>query len=322
MGLVDRLLAGDLPALARLATHVENDSEVGREALSTLYPRTGRAHVVGVTGAPGAGKSTLVSVLIKEVRESDRTVGVVAIDPTSSLSGGAALGDRIRMLDSWADTGVFIRSMASRGRHGGLAPATASMTHLFDAAGFDLVVVETVGVGQEEIDVANHVHTVVLLQVPGLGDGIQAIKAGVLEVADIYVVNKADRPGSNDIARELRALAGPLARQHQTGWTPPILKTSATTGDGIADVVNAIDDHRRHLAGTGAWQKREERIAKAEVEALLRRQIIRTLAQQNAGGSADTRLIEQVARREVSPATAAHRILERSANRTEGDYRR
>ncbi|MGH2562631.1 MAG: methylmalonyl Co-A mutase-associated GTPase MeaB [Thermomicrobiales bacterium] len=319
MGLVDRVLAGDLGALARIATHVENDTDVGRNALAALYPRSGRAHVIGITGAPGAGKSTLVSALIKEVRTIGRTVGVVAIDPTSSLTGGAALGDRIRMLDSWSDAGVFIRSMASRGRHGGLAPATAGVTHLLDAAGFDLVVIETVGVGQDEIDVANHVHTVVLLQVPGLGDHVQAIKAGVLEVADVYVVNKADRPGANDVARELRALTGPLAQQVRNEWSPPILKTNATTGDGVANLTRTIDDHRRHLEKTSGWRHRVEAIAKAEVEALLWRKISQRIERETNAGDLDNHLIAEVARRDISPVTAAERMLARLAGLAHGD---
>jgi LAO/AO transport system kinase len=311
MGLVDRVLTGDLGALARLATHVENDTDVGQEALAALYPQTGRAHTVGITGAPGSGKSTLVGALIKEVRTTGRTVGVVAVDPSSSLTGGATLGDRIRMLDAWADPGVFIRSMASRGRRGGVAPATAGLIHLLDAAGFDLILVETVGVGQEEIDVVEHVHTVVLLQVPGLGDDVQAIKAGVIEVADIYVVNKADRPGANDIARGLRALVGPLAHRDGVDWTPPILKSSATNGDGITELQRAIDDHHQHLRRAHEWEQRVATIARSEVRALTWRQILNRIEGETPSMDAE-HLIAAVANRAMTPAAAVDRLLDRT----------
>lgn len=315
MGLVDRVLGGDRGALARLATLIERDTDVAREAMLRLYPHSGATHIVGITGAPGAGKSTLVNALIKEVRRSGRTIGVVAIDPTSSASGGAVLGDRIRMLENWSDDGVFIRSMASRGQRGGIAPATAGITHLFDAAGFDLVIVETVGIGQDEIEVAGHVHTVVLLQVPGLGDGIQAIKAGVLEVADVYVVNKADRPGANEVARELRAIAGPLGPRESGRWSAPIVKTNATDGTGIAELCRAIDRHRSYLQESREWTARTETIARSEIRSLLWRQISQRLMIEDQADSFTDRQVEDVARRRMTPAQAASRIFS-AASRT------
>jgi LAO/AO transport system kinase len=204
MGLVDDALGGNARALARLATHIENDDELASIALERLYPLSGKAHTIGVTGPPGAGKSSLVNTLVSRLRALGRTVAIIAVDPSSPLTGGATLGDRIRMLEHQGDPGVFIRSTASRGRTGGLAPTTSGLIHLFDAVGFDVVIVETVGIGQEEIDIIHYVESVVLVQVPGLGDSVQALKAGVLEIADLYVVNKADLPGANVTARELR----------------------------------------------------------------------------------------------------------------------
>src|SRR4051794_4771045 len=202
MGLLDRFAQGDVSALARLATYVENGDPLGIDAIGRIYPLTGNAVVVGITGPPGAGKSTLIDGMIENWRASGHRVGVIAVDPTSPVSGGATLGDRIRIRERPDDPGVFVRSMASRGRRGGLAPATAGMIHLLDATGFDRILVETVGVGQEDVDIASLAHLTILLQVPGAGDGVQALKAGLLEIADLYVVNKADLPGAELLTRE------------------------------------------------------------------------------------------------------------------------
>src|SRR6478609_2848855 len=207
MGLLDRLAQGDISALARLASYIENGDPLGNDAINQLYPATGNALVVGITGPPGAGKSTLIDGMIETWRTLEHRVGVIAIDPTSPVSGGATLGDRIRIRERTDDPEVFVRSMASRGRRGGLAPATAGMVHLLDAAGFDRILVETVGVGQEEVDVASLAHLTILLQVPGAGDGVQALKAGLLEIADLYAVNKADLPGAEMLVRELNSIA-------------------------------------------------------------------------------------------------------------------
>jgi LAO/AO transport system kinase len=308
-GLVSRILSGDLRALARLATHIENDTPVGREGLRRLYPETGAAHIVGITGSPGAGKSTLVSALIRELRDQDKRIAVVAVDPSSPLSGGAALGDRIRMLDWWEDENVYIRSMASRGLHGGLAPATAGMIHLLDAARFDVILVETVGVGQEEVDILRYVHTVVVVQVPGLGDDIQAMKAGLLEVADLFVVNKSDREGAEDLSRTLRALGAYQSRYGESTPSTPIVKTVATTGDGIAELVRAIEHHRETLDQRGLLKERERVIAAAEVTELARRQIASRL--NDPGNDAEVAaVIAEVAERKLSPIDAAETLLE------------
>jgi LAO/AO transport system kinase len=309
MGLADRVLTGDVRAVARLATHIENGTAVGAEALAKLYPQTGRAHIVGITGAPGAGKSTLIGALIQQIRKSGRTVGVVAVDPTSPLSGGAALGDRIRLLDTWNDSGVYIRSMASRGRYGGLAPATAGMVHLLDAAGFDIVLVETVGVGQEEVDIAARAHTTVVLQVPGLGDDVQSLKAGLLEVADLFVVNKADRPDANAVARSLRDLIGPIRARDTDAWTPPIIKTVGTTGDGVDHLLNAIDRHHDYLRGSGDWAERTRAMAQSELRALVWQRLQLGLSDDLSRSTDATRIVSDIAERRLNPAEGAELFL-------------
>jgi GTPase len=307
-GLVERVLQGDLRALARLASNVENDSAVGREGLRKLYPFTGTAHIVGVTGSPGAGKSTLVNALIHAYRNQNKRVAVVAVDPTSPLSGGAALGDRIRMLDRWDDDGVFIRSMASRGLHGGLAPATSGVIHVLDAAKFDVIIVETVGVGQEEVEVLRYVHTVIVVQVPGLGDDIQALKAGLLEIADLFVVNKADRDGAEDLTRTLRAIASYQTQTSADVKPPKIVKTVATTGEGIDELILAINQHWDQLNKTSELSARVRRIAAAEVIELARREISLRL---NQVGEADesAAIVIEVAERRLAPGEAADQLL-------------
>jgi LAO/AO transport system kinase len=303
--LTDQALAGDRRALARLITLVERGDSVGREALERIYPRSGRAHVVGVTGPPGAGKSTLVGALVGELRDRGQTVGVIAVDPSSPLSGGAALADRIRMGERHEDDGVFIRSMASRGRHGGLAVGTAGAVHVLDAADFDVVIVETVGVGQGEVDVAAVAHTVVVLQVPGLGDSLQTMKAGLLEVADLVVVNKADLPGADAVARDLRQALG------HGGGVPPILLASATTGEGVLAVADAMRSHRRDLDATGAIAERRRRIAAAEVLNLVEGELARRFHRPSATTPETATLLQEVAERRLTPGRAAQQILTR-----------
>jgi LAO/AO transport system kinase len=285
-----------------LATLIENEDPRGLEALDALFSLTGRAHVVGVTGPPGAGKSTLVSALLGHVRAAGRRVAVLAVDPSSTISGGAVLGDRIRMMDRHADDGVFIRSMASRGRQGGLAWATAGLVHLLDAAGYPLILVETVGTGQDGTDIASLADTVVVVEAPGLGDGIQAIKSGLLEVGDIVVVNKADQPGAEDARRLLRA-AFDLAHPRD-GRFVPILPTVGTTNSGILELLTAIDDHDAWLTESGQRIVRRERGARAEVLAGLRAALDNRLAAGPGRSPQLSALVARVARRDLSPRHA------------------
>lgn len=308
MRLVDGVLAGDRRALARLATYIENDDELGRAGLAALYPHSGRAHVVGLTGPPGAGKSSLLNRLIASFRDRNRSIAVVAIDPTSPLSGGATLGDRIRMMDRQEDPNVFIRSMASRGRAGGLAPATAGVVHLLDAAGFDLVIVETVGVGQEEIDISQIVDTLTLVQIPGTGDSVQLLKAGLLEFADIFAVNKADQPGAADLLRGLRSMLH-YSMNADGAWSPPIVRCSAKTGEGIVDLADQIEAHLQFLRESGQLGQRRKQIAKAEIADQINAAIRRKLTQQSAGHDQTEHLIEQVALRRLAPHQAVDHLF-------------
>lgn len=315
--LIERLDAGDPRALPRLLTLLENDDPRGLVALERLFLRTGQAHVVGITGPPGGGKSTLVSALVTGLRERGERVAVLAIDPSSPITGGAVLGDRIRMMDRHADPGVFVRSMAARGRLGGLAPAAARAVHLLDAAGFPTILVETVGTGQDGIDVATLAHTVAVVQVPGLGDGVQSIKAGQLEIGDVLVVNKADLPGAREVVRLLRQdVAG---RQRADGWDVPVVGVSATRGEGIGDVLAAIDAHAALLRTSGGWMERNRKAAVAEVLGGVRAALERRLgAVDGDGDGALGALVDDVANRRCSPERAIAEVLERLAGAPRG----
>jgi LAO/AO transport system kinase len=303
--LADRLLAGDRRALARLMTLVESGHPEGLAALQRLYPQTGRAHVVGITGPPGSGKSTLVRELAKEARGRGRTVGVVAVDPSSPFTGGALLGDRIRMQELHADPGVFVRSMATRGALGGLARSTRGIVELLDAFGMDLVLVETVGVGQDEVEIARTADSTVVVGVPGLGDDVQTLKAGVLEIADVLVVNKADRDEAGRLATELRVMLslGP-ARE----WDVPVLLTVATTGRGVPALLDALDRHRRYLEDSGRWHERRAEAARRQVRAIVEERVRARLdALFASNGWAEQ--LERVAERSADPYTLAEQIL-------------
>jgi len=270
--LVSRARDGQSRAVARLISYVEDASPLLREVTAALAPYAGRAQVIGITGAPGVGKSTSTSALVSEYRSRDLRVGVLAVDPSSPFSGGALLGDRVRMQEHATDPGVFIRSMASRGHLGGLAWATPQAVRVLDAAGFDVVIVETVGVGQSEVEVAGAADTTLVLLAPGMGDGVQAAKAGILEIGDIFVVNKADRDGAEAALRELRHMitlgAGPRSGRSDDRWSPQVLRTVAARGEGITDVVDAIADHHDWLARTGMLAERRRGRAASEIEAI------------------------------------------------------
>jgi LAO/AO transport system kinase len=303
--LLARARGGDKRSIARLLSVVENDDPGAAEALRALYPQTGRAQIIGITGPPGGGKSTLVNRLAGTYRERASRVAIVAVDPSSPFTGGAILGDRIRMRERFLDDGVFIRSMASRGHAGGLARATARVVNVLDALGTDVVLVETVGVGQEEVDVIRVVDTVCLVTVPGLGDDIQAIKAGVLEIADVLVVNKADRPGADETARDLAQM---LSLAKDRPWKTPIIRTSAQSGEGLPQLVESIDKHRAWSRETGEYIERRRAAARSEVQALLQQALLRELA----GRVGESRLdaaVARVAERSLDPYAAVEELL-------------
>jgi LAO/AO transport system kinase len=254
-GLLERFRNGDRRALARLLTHIENESELGKDALSAIAPMSGHAHVVGLTGPPGAGKSTLAAALIKSIRQQGRTIAVLAIDPSSPFSGGATLGDRIRMLESQSDQGVYLRSMASRGQIGGLNLAAFGAIATLDAFGFDVVLIETVGAGQDEVDIARVADTVMVVQTPGMGDSIQAVKAGILEIADLLVVNKTDQPGADEVIRDLREQ---VRSGSTSGWRVPVIPASATQGTGIEDVLAELAKHYEVALNSSEIQRKRQ----------------------------------------------------------------
>ncbi len=326
MTLTESVLGGDRLALARLLSQAENNTPEGRLALVELFPHTGRAHLIGVTGAPGTGKSSLVNRLALHFRGQKKRVAIAAVDPSSPFSGGAVLGDRVRMRDLSGDSEVFIRSMASRGALGGLAQSTAAVVQVFDAAGFEIIVIETVGAGQGEVDIARLAHTTLVVEAPGLGDDIQAIKAGILEIADILVVNKADRPGVENTEKALKSmleLAHPIRRtvlhhgQLQTAagielpaadaWNVPIQRTVATEGMGIPELAVQIENHREYLRSSGNWTARERSRLASEVDTILQQ----TLLDQFRARVPETRyneVMRQVFERSLSPWEAV-RVL-------------
>jgi len=312
--LVTAALQGQRHALARLLSLIENDGREARTALSALYPHTGHAHIVGVTGAPGTGKSTLVNALAKEIRAQGKTVGIVAVDPSSPFTGGALLGDRIRMSDLAGDPGIFIRSMASRGSLGGLARATADVIKALDAAGFEIVLVETVGAGQSEVEIARTAHTTLVVEAPGLGDDVQALKAGLMEIADVLLVNKADRPGAAKTARALEAVIHQhtARRRDPHVWQPPIIQTIALDGTGIPEVLNAIYQHREHLLSTGMWEVQERARVESELLTVLRQELLARL-QAQVGEERIRAWVGRIAQRQVDVYTAAQALLDKES---------
>ena len=329
MSLSQAVLNQDRLALSRLLTRVENDSEEGRTALNELFPHTGKAHLIGITGAPGTGKSTLVNQLALYYRKTDKRVAIVAVDPSSPFTGGAVLGDRVRMRDLSGDKSVFIRSMASRGSLGGLAQTTAAVVQVFDAAGFDVILIETVGAGQAEVDIARLAHTTLVVEAPGLGDDIQAIKADILEIADVLVINKADRPGVENTERALRGmleLAHPAKRvfQHHGQqmvveaaensdsqnliWFPVIKRITAKDGIGIDELGEAIENHVAFLREGGEWAARERDQLRATFDALIRETLFKHFLDDLSAEGYDE-IISKMAARDISPWGAVESLL-------------
>ena len=304
-----RVLDGDPRALARAISLIEDETAAGAELVRQIFPRTGRAYLVGVTGAPGSGKSTLVDRLTAEIRTRAQTVGVVAVDPTSPFSGGAILGDRVRMQAHAGDAGVFIRSMATRGHLGGLARATSEVALVLDAAGKDIVIIETVGVGQDEIDIVRTADVSVVTLVPGAGDEVQALKAGIMEIADVFVVNKADREGAD---RTVASIEANLSLQTFAAgqWRPPIVKTEATTGKGVPELLGAIEQFRTHMAGTQGTRRRAR--AEFRVRDLLARRFVQHVEGRVLAAGEFDMMLDRIAARELDPYTAVDQILKRA----------
>jgi LAO/AO transport system kinase len=305
----ERIRAGDYRSLAKAISLVEREDPAAEKLLADLYPSTGKARIVGITGSPGAGKSTLVAALAKFYRKEQRRIGIVAVDPTSPFSGGAILGDRIRMAELYTDRGVFIRSMATRGFMGGIAKATNDVVDLLDAAGFDIVLVETVGVGQDEVEVIRTVQTNVVVLVPGMGDDIQAIKAGIMEIGDVFVVNKADRAGADKTVNEVTMMMG-LVEEHGD-WIPPIVKTVASRGEGIAELDAALQKHLAYIKTSGELDRRNRERVRIRINTLLKEKFMGRLIGETLSAADYDRILDDVLSKRSNPHDAAEGVLRR-----------
>lgn len=303
MDLIERLKNGDRRAAARLISLVENRDQEAIECMKALYPLAGKAYVIGITGPPGAGKSTLTDQLVKKMRKKDLKVGIVAVDPTSPYTGGSILGDRVRMGDLSTDRGVFIRSMGTRGHLGGISDATTSAVRILDVYGCDVIIIETVGVGQSEVDIVKHCDSTMIVTVPGLGDDIQAIKAGVMEIGDIFVINKADRDGAPKTAREIDMM---LDYNH-SDWRPPVLMAVASRGEGIDEIIDKIEDHKNYLAASGQGKVRRFNNIKSEILEKVKEEVLRRLMVNTEKIDGLTKLVEEHL---SDPFTAADTLIE------------
>lgn len=308
--IVERLLSGDRRALARMVTLIESETPSSHRYLAELHQHAGRAHIIGVTGSPGAGKSTLVTRMVRELRKRAAKVGVVAIDPSSPFSGGAILGDRIRMMELAGDPNVFIRSMASRGSLGGLSSSTRDVVRAMDAAGYDPIIIETVGTGQAEVEVMRTAQTVLVVVAPGMGDDIQAIKAGILEIADIFVVSKADKPSADQTVAELAMLLSLASNRRAATWRIPIVKTSSLKEQGIEQLINAIQKHLHYLRESDMFAHRAQRQVRSELQALILHAVSDSLNAEVSEEEWET-LIAAINERKRDPYTVAHELQAR-----------
>jgi len=340
MDIITSLREGNRLALSKVLTHVENNTPTGQQALEMLFPSTGSAYLIGITGAPGTGKSTLVNSLALSLRRQANIpkVAIIAVDPSSPYTGGALLGDRVRMRDLSGDTGIFIRSMASRGALGGLAHTTTAMSQVLDAAGYDIILIETVGAGQSEVEIAGLAHTVIVVEAPGLGDEIQAIKAGILEIADILVVNKSDKPGAENSRRALQAMLemargggyNPPARKHlfqvtepaavvevtdESEWTPPIICTIATENQGMDELLEAIKNHQKYLKKSTLWERRDKENLALELEGLIRDALSEKWSTEMPKEVIE-RTLDEIYQRKIAPHTAVKHLLAYNKART------
>jgi len=304
--LVKGVLAGEKRSIAKAITMVENNREEAQRLIAAIYPYTGKAHVIGLTGPGGAGKSTLIEKMVKEYRRRGKTIGVVAVDPTSPFTGGAFLGDRIRMQDLSTDEGVFIRSMATRNNPGGIAKATKDAVKILDAAGKDIVIVETVGAGQSEVEIVKVAQTIIVMHAPGLGDEIQAIKAGLMEIADIFVVNKADRENADKAIMDIQAML--QLDEREKAWNPPIVKTVALTGEGVPQLLEKIEEHRQFLQKE-LWRKKSWEKAEAELIEAIRDKVTSSIIEKLKRERRFEKVLQQIVDREIDPATAAEKLL-------------
>jgi LAO/AO transport system kinase len=306
--MVEKVCSGSVRTLAKVITLVENDMPGAQEALQKLYPKTGHAYIIGITGPPGSGKSTLTDKITKELRSRNYTVGIIAVDPTSPFTGGALLGDRLRMQDIINDEGVFVRSMATRGALGGLSKATADTVKVIDASGKDFIIIETVGVGQDEVDIVKTADSTLLISVPGMGDEIQALKAGIMEIGDIFVVNKADREGADRVVTELSLMLD--LSPAKSSWRPPVVKTVGTLGEGIPELAEKVLEHRRFLeTGKGLSEKRSKR-ARGEIINIIEQEISKYIHQMLQYDLSFSDVLEQVVARKKDPYSYAQKIIQ------------
>jgi LAO/AO transport system kinase len=312
---IRKIRAGDVRTASRLIRNLEDGLPEARSSIKRIFPHTGRAHVLGITGSPGAGKSTLVDALISSFRKKDKTVGVLAVDPTSPFTGGAILGDRIRMQRHAEDPGVFIRSLATRGALGGLAKAVGDAVHVMDVMGKEIIMVETVGTGQQEVEIINHSHTVVVVLVPGMGDEIQAIKAGIMEIADIFVINKADRDGTTQLMNELNAMLN-MVPEFPGGWQPPVIRIgnvfdTVQFGESLEELAAAIEDHHRRLVETGLLGDRMRRKTMVEIHEALRDAILEPILKDLMESGEMDKIADRLLRKESDPYTLADEVARR-----------